>query len=159
MAGPDSERYYVIDSSSWISVEEHPARTLILYCIIQLIERGRICCPPEVWKELKKCDWVLAWLKDYRKKIVRSISATPYLALVGQVALAYPSMCATRGSKEKGDGYVVAMVVHGNRTTNPQCWVGVAADEKIRIACTEYQAEGIELLDMLRREFPNEKWP
>jgi len=158
MAGSDSAPIYVIDSSSWIATEGHPARTRILYAILKLVEQGKVACPPEVWKELKKCPWVLAWIGKQRKRIVRAITNSEYLSLVGQVAHAYPSMCATRGSKEKADGYVVAMAVHGSRTANPTPWVGVAEDHLIRAACQEHQVGGIDLVEMLRREFPDENW-
>jgi hypothetical protein len=106
--------------------------------------------------ELKKCDWVLAWIGDQRKALVRAPAHPDYFALVGQIARTNASMCGTRGSKEKADGYVVAMVVHGNRTSNPRHWVGVAEDQAIRDACAEYQEEGISLIEMLSREFPDE---
>jgi hypothetical protein len=159
MAGTDNDDVYVLDSSSWISIEGHPAQDAILYRLLKLIEAGRIVSPPEVWDELKKCDWVLAWIGDKRKQIVRSFASPDYFALIGQVASAYPSMCATRGSKDKGDGYVVASVVHGSRTSNPQRWIGVAEDEAIRTACSEYQQEAIDLAEMMSREFPDESWP
>lgn len=158
MARSDKGPIYVVDSSSWISIEGHPAREGILYAVLGLIEQGKLACPPEVWDELKKCDWVLAWIGEQRKRVVRSLMDPEYLAAVGHAALAYPSMCATRGSKEKADGYVVAMVVRGNRTANPQQWIGVAEDQAIRAACSEYQAEGIDLFEMLRREYPDEGW-
>ena len=43
---------YVVDSSSWISIEGNPAENKILYHLSALIDRGQIKCPPEVWDEL-----------------------------------------------------------------------------------------------------------
>jgi len=46
---------YVVDSSSWISIEGNPAENKILYHLSALIDRGQIKCPPEVWDELAVC--------------------------------------------------------------------------------------------------------
>ena len=110
MAEPDSpELVYVFDSSSWISIEDDPARDRILHRLSQLIDAGRIRCPPEAWDELKKCDWVLAWIGHRRGEIVFSRRPLQYLRILGEIYLAFPGMCASRGSREKADGYVVAM--------------------------------------------------
>jgi hypothetical protein len=165
MAGPDNDRIYVVDSSGWISIENHPAQNRILYALVDLIERGRIKSPPEVWDELVHCNWVLAWIADHRKKIVQTRTDPDYFQHVGRIALEFPGMCATRGSKERADGYVVALAAHGNKTTNPTKWVVVAAEtlaskpnRKIPTACTAYGVECIGLVEMLRREFPEDGW-
>jgi hypothetical protein len=165
MAEPDNETIYVVDSSGWISIEKHPAQNRILYSLIELIEKGRIASPPEVWDELIRCHEVLAWIGDHRGKIVRAPLQVGYFTLIGQVAHQFPAMCATRGSKEKADGYVVALAAHGNQTSNPTKWAVVAAEtlatkpnRKIPTACSAFNVECIGLIEMLRREFPDDDW-
>src|ERR1051325_10908593 len=102
MATPDSAPViYVIDSSGWISIENHPAQNRILYSLSELIGAGRIQCPPEVWGELRRCDEVLAWIKHEREKIVRREADIAYFNMVGRVFFDFPAMCGARGSKEK----------------------------------------------------------
>jgi len=74
-------------------------------------------------------------------------------------------MCGTRGSKEKADGYVVALAAYGNATNNPHRWVVVASEtsasrptRKIPRACEYYGIECIGLISMLEREFPDDRW-
>jgi hypothetical protein len=165
MAGSDSTAIYVIDSSGWISIEGHPAQNRILYSLVGLIDRGIIRSPPEVWDELLQCHWVLAWIKEHRSKIVRPSADPEHFRLIGDVARRFPGMCATRGSKEKADGYVVAMAAHGHQTSNPTPWIVVAAEtlasrpnRKIPTVCAHYGVECIGLEEMLRREFPDDGW-
>jgi hypothetical protein len=131
---------------------------------MQLVGEGRVKSPPEVWDELKRCHNVIAWIGSHRKEIVLSIGDGEYLRLVGEIAFRFPQMCATRGSRERADGYVVAMGTHLNRMTNRRHHV-VAAEtavdqprRKIPTACEVYQVPYDSIIDMLRREFPDENW-
>ena len=161
----NSHCIYVIDSSGWISIETHPDHNRILYRILELIESGRVQCPPEVWEELQRCDWVHAWTSVERPKIIRSETDAIYLQTLGRVFAQFPGMCGTRGSKEKADGYVVALAAYGNAISNPHRWVVVAAEtlashanRKIPRACEHYGIECIGFLAMLQREFPDDRW-
>jgi hypothetical protein len=160
---------YVIDSSGWISIDGRPDQNQILYYTIKLVEAGRVKSPPEVWDELKKCEWVLAWIRNYRSSIVENRSQdNTYLALVGSITRKFPAMAGARGTKDKADPYVVALAAHLNGErgllirTN---WCVVAAEtlagrqnRKIPTACRDAGLECIGLLEMLKREFPDESW-
>lgn len=157
--------HYVLDSSGWISIDSRPDHARILWHILNLVEQGRIKSPPEVWDELVKCHNVLAWIGGRREEIVSASSDADYFALVGQIAFRFPQMCATRGSKEKADGYVVAMATYQTRRTNRRHRV-IASEtavnrpiRKIPTACAVYAVECEGIFDMLRREFPDERWP
>jgi hypothetical protein len=114
---------YVIDSSALISIEGRPDQNKILYYLSILIEQEAVKCPPEVWDELLKCHWVLAWIKPSRSKIVENMSQDlEYLSLVGTITFKFHSMSGARGSKNKADPYVVAFAVMKNATSNPVEW-------------------------------------
>ena len=110
-------RRYIIDASSWISIEGHPASNLILFCISKLIEAGKLQCPTEAWDEVQRCPWVHAWLQQYRDQFVKNIGAVDYYGIVGQVT--HRVMAGARRRKERADQYVVAMAAYLNATTNP----------------------------------------
>jgi len=77
---------YVVDSSSWISIEGNPAQNKILYHLSVLIERGQIKCPPQVWSELERCENVLAWIVSHRKAIVQNLrTRVEFLQTLGLV--------------------------------------------------------------------------
>ncbi len=157
---------YVLDASSWITIEGHPARDRILWRLVQLIEVGRIKSPPEVWAELKKCDWVLAWIKDHRSQIVvnRNQNIEYLLQYVGRITHQFSAMAGARSDKDKADPYVVALAAHSQRTSNVE-WVAIADEtlvsrpnRKIPTACAAYGVTSRTLVEMLQIEFPQDNW-
>jgi hypothetical protein len=63
MAKPgDPSCTYVVDTSSWIEIDDHPAQNRILSALVPLIEKGRIKIPPEVWEEFKETSQLVTWL-------------------------------------------------------------------------------------------------
>ena len=165
MAGSTEEIIYVVDSSSWISVEGNPASNRILSNLDILIQRGIIKCPPEVWAEIRS-EYMVAWLRGRKGSVVHNIRVNlDYLKLVGEVTGQFPGMAGARGSRNRADPYVVAYAAHRNGTENPTRCV-VVCDESATVRPnrkipTAYQAFGVEpinLLEMLRREFPHEGW-
>lgn len=161
MAGEPRGTVYVIDSSSWISIEGHPAQNRILYYLGKLIEDGRAICPPEVKDEVIMCPQVLAWLDQYKEKHVRRLGEADYLLEVGRVAHRFPQMAAVRGPKEKADQYVVAMASHLGKVEGTQ-HAAVSeegtrrASRKISTACAAFGVSHVNLMEMLRDEFPEE---
>lgn len=160
---------YVVDASSWISIENHPAQNRILHKVAAMIEAGRIECPPEAWAEVQRCPWVHAWIDQYEDRLIRRHRQDGnYLALVGEIAFRFPHMSGTRGKRDRADPYVVANAVHGNRTSTVagvpiQRFVVVANESiggrrKIPTACNDYQVECLTLIEMMQREFPDESW-
>ena len=121
MDDPDNRATgYVVDSSALISIEERSDQNKILYYLSILIDDGAVKCPSEVWDELKKCLWVLAWLKESREKIVENMSQDlEFLALVGEITHKFHVMSGARGSRNKADPYVIAFAARKNATSNP----------------------------------------
>jgi hypothetical protein len=159
-------RRYVVDASSWISIEKSPAHNLILYCVGQLIEDGKILCPPEAWDEVKRCPKVKGWIDQYRDKFVRIITTVEYLQTVGRVTGKFPMMAGARRRKERADQYVLAMASYLNVKTNPSVHCVVCeetaaqrASRKLVTACDAFDVRHMNLIAMLREEFPDEKWP
>lgn len=164
MAG--ERRKYVIDASSWIAIEGHPAQNLILYCLGKLIEAGKVQCPPEAWEEVQQCPWVHAWLKPYRPQFVKAIGGVEFLGMLGQVTYRFHAMAGARRRKERADQYIVATAAYLNATHNPVRHVVVCEESaaqrpnrKLTTACNAFGVTSRNLLQMLREEFPDEKWP
>jgi hypothetical protein len=163
MAGED--RRYIVDASSWISIEGHPAQNLILFCVGKLIESGKVKCPPEAWNEVQRCPWVKAWLAQYQSQFVQSITDVAYLLKVGEVTGAFNVMAGARRRKERADQYVVAMAVYLNATSNPARHIAVCEEtaaqrpnRKMVTACNAFGVEAKSLIEVLQYEFPDEKW-
>ncbi len=157
---------YVVDSSSWISIEGNPAENKILYHLSVLIERDQIVCPPQVWSEIERCKRVLAWIENQKKQIVHNYrSKNRFLELLGQVTMKFPAMAGARGRRNKADPYVVAHAAFANETENPAKF-SVVCDEtlasrpnrKLPTACAAFKVESLTLMEMLAREFPEETW-
>ena len=165
MAGAD--RRYVMDASSWISVEGHPAQNRILFFVGKLIEGGKIICPPEAWAEVKKCPWVKAWLESYHDQFVQRITAVEFYGILGRVTMKHHVMAGARRRKERADQYVLASAAYLNAiTSNPMRHVVVCeesaakrASRKLVTACKSFGVESENLMSVLRTEFPDENWP
>src|SRR6266851_8939970 len=121
MAESAEAKIYVVDASSWISIDGHPAANKILYYLTELIERGAIKCPPEVWSEIRPNDYLMAVLKPHRKAIVhrRLRQNWEYLKIVGEVSWKFAAMSGTMGTRNKADPYVVAYAAYRNSVDNP----------------------------------------
>lgn len=89
---------YVVDASSWIAIEGHPAQNRILDALARLIERGQIKMPLEGWDEVKDTSpRVSAWLNGYRSEIVENVrNEVNYLMLAGRIAADFQA-CAGHG--------------------------------------------------------------
>lgn len=155
---------YVIDSSSWLRIDEHPNGNRILDALTTLLEDGRLKCPPEVINELKTVDSATAWVEANKSEIVENWSGNfEFLQKVGEVTHKFPAMSGARCKKDKADPYVVAMAVTGSK--NPGQWV-VVCDEtvakrrnrKLPTACAAFGVESLGIFEMLEREFPDEEW-
>ena len=153
----------MIDASSWISVEGNPAQNRILFFLGKLIDDGKIQCPPEAWDEVDKCPWVKAWLEPHYIRFVKRISDVEYLMLVGRETHQFSTMAGARRRKERADQYIVATAAYLNATSNPTRTRVVCeetdtqrASRKIVTACRAFGVEPMNLLEMLREEFPDE---
>jgi hypothetical protein len=62
MAAPaDPDCVYVMDTSSWIAISDHPAQNRIQSRLVELIEAGRIKFPPQVFEEFTKVSDLVGW--------------------------------------------------------------------------------------------------
>lgn len=155
---------YVVDTSSWLQIEGHPDENRILDALYNLVEAGKMKSPPEVFKELSGVGSVTGWLKLNKSAIVEgNRSDLSYFGLVGEITHKFPGMAGARGMKNKADPYVVALAKH--LTSNPTKGV-VVCDEslnrrpnrKIPTACAQYGVECFGMMDLLRKEFPDDDW-
>lgn len=154
----------VVDTSSWLLIQEHPMSNRILDALTTLMSEGRIKPPPEVFNELKTVDAVTAWVRTNKRDILENRSTNiDYLMKVGEVASAFPGMTGVRGKKNKADPYIVALAALGS--PNPGEWT-VVCDEtlakrpgrKLPTACGAFGVDCIGMFELLRREFPNDGW-
>jgi hypothetical protein len=159
MAAPaDRDWIYVIDTSSWLSIEGHPAQNRILSALVPLIEMGRIPFPPQVWDEFKETSDLVSWLEPYRDRCVERRSTDPsFLATVGQIAHEFAGMSGTRGRRERADPWVVATALHSRE--DGKRWLVVCNESAVKRpnrritgACARYKILCMSLLEMLDQE-------
>lgn len=164
MAEAPSGCIYVMDTSSWLSIEGHPAQNRILSSLAALTEIGRIRIPPEVVAELVNVSDMVSWVKQLQEVLVeRNTTDVEYLLLAGRIAHRFPAMAGATGRRNKADPWVRATAIHGS--ANPHTRV-VVCDEslakrpgrKIPTACKAYGIECLTLFEMLDREFPDDGW-
>src|SRR5882724_4755496 len=119
MAESAEEVIYVVDASSWISIDGNPDANRILSHLDKLIERGRIKCPPQALNEVRNA-YMAGWIKARRKQISHSLrSKVEFLALLGQVTFQFAGMSGARGKRNRADPYLVAYSAYRNKTENP----------------------------------------
>lgn len=107
------EWIYVIDASSWIAIESHPAQNRILSALVPLIQNGRVKMPPEAWRELENTSYLAGWLEPYKSAVVENLRTdVDYLLLAGQISHKFPGMAGARGTRDKADPWIVAMAKH-----------------------------------------------
>jgi Domain of unknown function (DUF4411) len=154
---------FIIDSSSWFEIENHPAQNRILSALVPLIEGGRVRFPPEVWEEIQDCT-LIHWLEPYRLSLVESFrNEVEYLLLGGKVAHKFPGLAGIRGRRRKADPWVVAAAVHGSKNPHMRAvvcneTVRKRPNRKMPTACAAFGVECLSLLEMLHREYPDDGW-
>jgi hypothetical protein len=158
-AGP----IYVIDTSSWIEIEGHPAQNQILSALAALIEVGRVKSVPEAEAEIKKCSNLNAWLKPHRKSVFDAPTNDPaYLLKAGEVTRKFPAMAGARGKKNKADPWIIARAIHlahsPPATVIAEETAAKRASRKIPTACAALGVPCDNLMAMLKKEFSNEPW-
>jgi hypothetical protein len=165
MAESAEERIYVIDASSWISIDGDPDANRILAHLHDLVERGAVKCPLQVLNEVRS-EYMAGWLKPRRKQIGHNLrTKVEFLRLLGEVTFKYSAMAGARGTRNRADPYLVAYAAYRNANENPTTCI-VVCDEsasqrpsrKIPTACEAYGVDAISLKEMLKREFPDQDW-
>ena len=165
MAESVEEVIYVVDASSWISIDGNPDANRILSRLDELIERGAIKCPPQALNEVRNA-YMAGWIKARRKQISHTLrNKVEFLTLLGQVTFQFAAMSGARGRRNRADPYLVAYAAYRNQTGNPTRCVVVCAESatkrpnrKLPTACKAFNVEPIGLVEMLKREFPEESW-
>lgn len=161
---PPSKCIYVVDTSSWIAISEHPDQNRIRDRLATLFEDERIKFPPEVLAELTQISDFANWLQQYKTTACENFRTDiSYLKLVGEITFTFPAMVGARSTRNKADPYVVATAVHGAQ--NPHRRV-VVCDEtitvrpgrKIPTACAAYNVPCMSILTMLDQEYPEDAW-
>ena len=161
---PPSECIYVIDTSSWIAISEHPAQNLVRDRLATLFEAERIKFPIEVFNELTQVSDFVKWLQQYKTVACENFrSDVSYLKLVGEITFRFPAMVGARSTRNKADPYVVATAVHGAQNPHRRL---VVCDETITVrpgrkmptACAAYDISCISILTMLDQEYPEDGW-
>ncbi len=165
MAESAEASIYVIDASSWISVDGNPDANRILAHIDILVQRGAVKCPPQCLNEVRSA-YIAGWIKLRRRQISHTLrTKLEYLKVLGDVTFKFAGMSGARSARNKADPYLVSYAAFRNITENPTTCV-VVCDEsaihrpnrKIPTACKAYGVESITLAEMLTREFPDQDW-
>ena len=165
MAESAEATVYVVDASSWISIDGNPDANRILSHLDILVERGAIKCPPQCLREVRN-KYMAAWIKLRRKQISDNLrTKLDFLKTLGEVTWKFSGMSGARGTRNRADPYLVAYASFRNATENPTACV-VVCDEfalvrpnrKMPTACKQFGVASITLKEMLEREFPDQTW-
>jgi Domain of unknown function (DUF4411) len=157
MAESAEELIYVLDASSWISIDGNPDANRILSCLDRLIERGAIKCPPQCLNEVRN-EYMAGWIKTRRTQISHTLrTKVEFLKLLGEVTFKLAGMSGARGKRNRADPYLVAYAAHRNRTENPTTCIVVCeesavkrANRKLPTACKAFDVEPIALLKRIK---------
>lgn len=158
----DSKTIYVLDTTSWLTIEGHPAQNQILNTLGRLILEGRIKGPRQVLEEMKKCATVLEWLNQHKDIVFDAKNTPDYLLLAGRVTHQFPAMAGARTKKNRADPWVVALAI--DLAHSPPATVVVEEttakrkNRKIPTACKHFDVPCMSLIEMLKAEAPDEDW-
>src|SRR4051794_26388489 len=96
-------RIYVIDASSWISIDGNPDANRILSHLDILIERGAIKCPPQCLNEIRNA-YIKDWIKIRRAQVAHTLrTKIEFLRILGEVTMKFPGMAGARLSRNRAD--------------------------------------------------------
>ena len=163
MAEEPEQLVYVVDTSSWLSIEGHPAQNRILSRLFELASAGKIKIPPEVLDELERISDIAAWVNQHKELLIeRNTGDVEYLLLGGRIAHEFPAMAGARGRRNKADPWVIATAIIANnphiRTVVCNETLANRPNRKIPTACQKYGIGCFPLFNMLSREFPDDGW-
>jgi rRNA-processing protein FCF1 len=102
---------YLIDTSSWINMEEHSDFENMWRIVVSLIEQGRIVVCGQVMEELRN-NRIYARLKQYEDALRAGDERSDnpeYLQHVGKITHDHPAMSKARGKKTPADPFVIAL--------------------------------------------------
>lgn len=110
MAKAQDKPTFVIDTSSWSLLSQHPARDKIVEIIEKLVAEHRVFCPKQVLDEVKDDDAVYELVKQFSRRFKKNKQKDKprYWALVGKITHEYPAMSKPRRKKTAADPFVIA---------------------------------------------------
>lgn len=103
---------YLVDTSSWLNIDQRRDREEIWRLIVILIEKGRLFTCAQVLDELRDNPIYPVRLKPRERALLagdRRTNDVEYLQHVGKVTYEHPAMSRATGRKTPADPYVVAL--------------------------------------------------
>jgi hypothetical protein len=144
---------YVMDTSSWLNVDERHDADISWPLLIKLIQQQRLVAPAEVIEEVKVNEAAWARLQAYESALKGALTTgDQYLLLAGQIAFAHPGIAGIRSRKTKADPFVIALAklegftVVTNETTRRR------PNRKMPTVCAKQRVACISLATMLATE-------
>jgi hypothetical protein len=103
---------YLVDTSSWLNIDERHDREEVWGLIITLIEKARLFTCAQVLDELRDNPMYLLRLKPHERALLagdRGSNDIDYLRHVGKVTFEHPAMSRATSPKTPADPYVIAL--------------------------------------------------
>jgi hypothetical protein len=92
MAESAEEIVYVIDASSWISIDGNPDANRILAHIDMLATRGAVKCPPQCLNEVRNA-YMAGWIKIRRRQVSHTLRTNiEFLKMLGDVTFKFSAI-------------------------------------------------------------------
>ncbi|HXC30885.1 MAG TPA: DUF4411 family protein [Verrucomicrobiae bacterium] len=103
---------YLVDTSSWLNIDERRDREEVWRLVVNLIEKGRLFTCAQVLDELRDNPIYLIRLKRHERALLagdRRTNDVEYLQHVGKVTYEHPAMSRATGRKTPADPFLVAL--------------------------------------------------
>jgi hypothetical protein len=160
---PDKGPIYIFDSAAWIECNERAGDNRIPTLLDSLHQRGRICSPKQVFRELERPGEINGWVKARRSDLTAIRGLPPeYARKVGEVQFRFPGMGKAMGPKERADPFVVGLSLTMNSDRQP--WIVITSESrrrrpnrKIPGACDALGLKCITLNELIELELGNEE--
>jgi hypothetical protein len=138
---------YLIDTSSWINMEEHSNYENMWRIVVSLINQGRIVVCGQVMEELRD-NRIYARLKQYEDAIRAGDEKSDnpeYLQHAGKITHDHPAMSKARGKKTPADPYVIALAEREGYVVVADETIEKRRNRKIPGVCDKLQIKCITL--------------
>jgi Domain of unknown function (DUF4411) len=103
---------YLIDTSAWLNIGDHPDCEEIWAALVTLIEQGRVVACAQVIAEMRDDPIYLLRIKPYEKALQagdRKSDDPEYLQHVGRITYEHPAMSKATSFRNPADPYIVAL--------------------------------------------------
>ena len=144
---------YLVDASAWFDVDKRNDAEDVWRLIERLIRDGRLFAPSQVIEEIFRDGGLKQRLGPYEGKLTENDrDDIEYFRKLGEITRQFPAMCHATGTRERADGYVVALAELDGYTVVADETANKRPNRKIPGVCKQLQIRCLTLEEFVQIE-------